>query len=76
VLVSGNGVVLFRTTSAAMRSEKVLAEAGLMIALVPTPRQFTSDCGLALRFPWEKADLVRALLSAAHIEASGIHRLF
>ena len=73
--MSGHGVVLFRTTSAAMRSEKVLTLAGLPISLVPTPRQFTSDCGLALRFPWDKADLVKALLAAARVEASGIHRL-
>ena len=51
--MSAYGVVLFHTTSAALRSEKVLQRAGLTVKLIPTPRQFSSDCGIALRFDQE-----------------------
>lgn len=69
------GIVLVHTTSAAIRSERVLLQAGLSIKLIPTPRQFSSDCTLAVRFLWEQAELVRTLLAAARVEISSIRML-
>lgn len=69
------GVVLVHTTSAALRCEKVLLNAGLSVKLIPTPRQFSSDCGIALRFPWEQAEQVRTLLAAAGVEIADIRPL-
>ncbi len=69
------GVVLFFTTSAAMRGEKVTQEAGLKIKLVPTPRQLSSDCGIALRFAWTDADGVRRCLEDKRVENDGLHRI-
>lgn len=68
------GVVLFHTTSAAIRSERVLLQAGVGVKLIPTPRQFSSDCGIAARFQWEQAELVRTLLSAARVEISHVEK--
>ena len=62
------GVVLFHTTSAAMRAEKRLKAAGLEVKLIPTPRELSSDCGVALRFPWPEAERVRGLLVEARVE--------
>jgi hypothetical protein len=70
--MSGYGVVLVRTTSAAMRSERVLLQAGVSVKIIPTPRQFSSNCGIAVRFAWEQAELVQTLLSAARVDISGI----
>jgi hypothetical protein len=58
-----------------MRSEKVLLKAGLSVKLIPTPRQFSSDCGIALRFPWEHVELVKTLLTTAQVEVAGIQPL-
>ncbi len=69
------GVILFHTTSSAMRTEKVLVKEGLSVKLVPTPREFSSDCGIALRFDWNQVEYVRALLEVAHIETDSIHPL-
>ena len=69
------GVVLFHTTSAALRAEKKLAADGLKVKLIPTPRQLSSDCGIALRFDWPQADTVRTSLEAAHVDFGGIHHL-
>jgi hypothetical protein len=73
--MSDFGVVLFHTTSAAFRAEKTLAKNGLIGKLVPTPRQFSSDCGMALRFGWSEVDRVRALLGAARVEIAALHAL-
>lgn len=45
------GYVLFYTSAAAFRAEKLSGAAGLPGArLIPTPRDLSSDCGVALRF--------------------------
>lgn len=69
------GVVLFYTTSSAIHAEKVLVKAGLIVKLVPTPRQFSSDCGVALRFDWGQLEDVRSLLQAADIDVDSVHPL-
>lgn len=67
------GVVLFYTSSAALRAEKILLKSGLTVKLIPTPREFSSDCGVALRFRWDDEQQVRALLNSANMEIAAIH---
>lgn len=69
------GVVLFCTTSAVMRAEKLLMKAGYSIKLIPTPREFSSDCGIALRFDWADYEQVKLMLDTAHLEIDAIHQM-
>ena len=69
------GVVLFYSTSAAIRAEKLTQEAGLTVKLIPVPRQLSSDCGISLRFEWDQADVVRSVLKEKGMETQGIHRI-
>ena len=69
------GVVLFHTTSSAIRAEKILKEDGFTVKLVPTPRQLSSDCGVALRFQWEQEERVKELLEEEKVEVAQLHRL-
>ena len=73
--MSDFGVVLFGTTSAALRAERVLGKTALRVKLIPVPREFSSDCGIALRFDWDLAARVQAELREAGVEPAGIHRL-
>jgi hypothetical protein len=73
--MSDFGVALFHTTSAALRAEKTIHKAGLTGKLIPTPRQYSSDCGFALRFDWTLAEQVRELLTRASVEIAGLHPL-
>jgi len=72
---SDYGVVLFYSTSAAIRAEKLTQGAGLKVKLIPVPRQLSSDCGISLRFEWDQADVVRSILEAKGVEIQGIHRI-
>ena len=72
---SDYGVVLFYSTSAAIRAEKLTKGAGLKVKLIPVPRQLSSDCGISLRFEWAQADEVRSVLEAKGVEIQGIHRI-
>lgn len=56
-----------------MKAEKALVRAGLVVRLVPTPRQFSSDCGFALRFDWAEEGRVASLLAQPGVEIEGIH---
>jgi len=69
------GVVLFHTTSSVMQAEKVLKKAGFSTKLIPTPRQFSSDCGISLRFVWTDYANVKSTLDAAKVEIQAIHQL-
>ena len=69
------GVVLFYTNSASIRAEKILRQENLTVKLIPTPRELSSDCGVALRFDWDQAEHVKALMDAARVENAGIHEM-
>ena len=69
------GVILFHTSSAALKAEKILLREGLQVKLIPTPREFSSDCGIALRFDWHRSERTRELLESARVEISSIRSL-
>ncbi len=69
------GVALFYTTSSVMRAEKLLIKKGFPIKLIPTPREFSSDCGIALRFDWNQHDQVKTRLETERVEIAAIHQM-
>jgi len=73
--MSAYGVILFHTTSAVLRAEKILVQEGLTVKIVPTPREFSTDCGIALRLDWSRTSSAQALLKSAKIEIAGIHKM-
>jgi hypothetical protein len=67
------GHVLFYTSAAAFRAEKLSGAAGIPGArLIPTPRELSSDCGVALRFMLEpgKAEESRAAMEHMLLDKS------
>ncbi len=65
-------MVLFHSASHAIRAEKVLKQAGHQIKMIPTPRQLSSDCGIALRFERVSERKVAAALEENSIPTRGI----
>ena len=70
-----HSVVLFHSTAHAIRAEKVLVGAGLSIKMIPTPRQLSSDCGMALRFDRAVEEQVARTLAEHKVPTNGIHAL-
>ena len=68
-----DGVILFHTTAMAMKAEKALTRAGYTVRLVPTPREYSSDCGVALRFTVVGKDLIISVLESSGVELASIH---
>ena len=73
--MSEYGVALFFTTSSVMGAEKSLIKRGFSVKLIPTPRQFSSDCGIALRFPWQRHMDILAIFESERIEYEAIRQL-
>jgi hypothetical protein len=63
------GVILFYNISSVMRAEKLLKK-DYSIKLIPIPRQFSTDCGIALRFDWSQSEQVKSVLDEAKVEIS------
>jgi hypothetical protein len=69
------GVVLFHSSSHALRAEKVLQQAGIVNKMIPTPRQLSSDCGMALRFDRADEEQVARALAEYKVPINGIHAI-
>ena len=63
-----HGVVLFHSTSGAIRAEKLAKKADLKVKLIPVPRHLSSDCGVCLRFESVDVESLQAILDASRVE--------
>jgi hypothetical protein len=68
-------IVLFHTSSARLRAEKIPIKGGPPVQLFPTPREFSSDCGAALRFFRGDESQLRALQDSANMKIQSIHKM-
>ncbi len=68
-------VVTFNATHYALKAEKVTKKEGLAVKLIPVPRQFSSNCGLALNFDCADKDKIVDIFEKTHIKVHGIHDL-
>jgi hypothetical protein len=70
------GVVTFEGTMQALRAEKRVKAAGVECRLMPTPRELSSTCALALAFAHADREAVAAALLADgwRVEAAYLYR--
>ena len=72
MMMSEYGIVLFHTTQAAIKAEKVLDQAGIKTKLLPVPRHISSNCGISLRFDVTLMAKVEAELASKGVPVSAI----
>ena len=68
-------VITFHTTAEAMAMERICREQGIDGRLMPAPRAFSADCGIAWCSPLSRRERLEALIADGGIEAAGIHVL-
>ncbi len=68
----GDCVAIFHSIHRVMKAEKLLKAEKLEILLIPVPRQLSSDCGLAIRFPLALRDELAGVLDAAGLAIAEI----
>jgi hypothetical protein len=69
------GVVLFDTTQAAIKAEKVLIQAGIKIKLIPIPRHISTNCGISIRFDLPMADEIKSILAENNVPVANVRSL-
>jgi hypothetical protein len=67
-------VAVFHSVHRVMKAEQLLKQVRADILLIPAPRQLTSDCGLAIRFPPEEAARVVELLRREGLLPAELYR--
>ena len=68
-------VILFHSTSHAIRAEKVLHKAGIQSKMIPVPRHLSSSCGVCVRIERTDREAARQALEAVGVEIDGVHDL-
>ncbi len=69
------GILTFQSTHHAMRAEKVLTKEGIKIKTIPTPRDITLSCGLAIRFEVEEIEKIKELKNEGKLDYKELHHL-
>jgi len=70
-----NDVILFHSTTVALKMEKLAKAEGVTVKLIPVPRHLSSDCTFALRFERRERATVDRILQENQIEHIGIDQL-
>lgn len=72
--MSDNWVLIFDTVHQVIKAEKALKKGVFEIRIIPTPREFSSDCGMAIEL---RGGIDRAvgLLRSVGAEPRGVHPL-
>ena len=68
-------IATFDTTHMALRFEKLCRAAGYDTRIVPVPRELSSSCGLACRYPCDRRGDVERLAAEHSIDVAGYHEL-
>lgn len=54
-------ILIFHSTHEVLKFEKILKKNDIKFEVIPTPREYSSDCGMALRLKEESRDVVNSL---------------
>jgi hypothetical protein len=71
----GDHLLTFDSTHQAMLSETLLESAGVTIMIIPTPRQITASCGLAIVHAAADQERVDTALAGQPVTISGRYRI-
>ncbi len=72
--MSDHWIIIFESVHFVMKAEKVLKEHGIDVNLVPTPRQISSDCGVALEVFEKKQNKIKNILQENALVPDGLYR--
>jgi len=68
-------VVIFYSTSAAIRAESLAKKDELIVKLIPVPRNLSSDCGICLQFNSADKQKIEEILKKNKVEYENIYKI-
>lgn len=69
------GVFTFKSTAHALKAERVLKNASAEFLMMPTPRQISTSCGLAIKVSSDKIPIYLEILSNGRVELDGAYSI-
>ncbi len=70
------GLITFKSTQFALQGESIFKEEEIDFKTIPTPREVSHSCGLALLFAIDDLEDVEALIENKKIEIENLYRYF
>lgn len=70
------GLITFKSTQFAIQGESIFKEEEIDFKTIPTPREVSHSCGLALLFAIDDLEDVEALIENKKIEIENLYRYF
>jgi hypothetical protein len=67
------GVITFFGSHHALRAENVMKGAGFPVRLIPGPREISPNCGVALRFCYDRREDALSLLRSRSVQIEAVH---
>lgn len=67
-------VTTFMSTQYAIQAEEVFKENNISFKTIPTPREITYSCGLAIMFELEDVDLVKKLVEEEKLSIDSLYK--
>ena len=68
-----DGLITFFGSYHAIRAETVLKRSGYAAQLIPGPKELSPNCGVALRFEYDRRDEVLAVLTEKRVRIDAVH---
>lgn len=68
------GLITFKSTHLALQGEAIFKEKNMIFKTIPTPREVSHSCGLALLFTSEDIDKVKDMIKDNLIDIDGLYR--
>lgn len=68
------GVITFKSTHHTIQAEDFLKDKGLSFKTVPTPREITKSCGLAILFSLTDLNIVEEVIDEKSITIDSVYR--
>ncbi|NLW39638.1 MAG: DUF3343 domain-containing protein [Tissierellia bacterium] len=69
------GVITFKSTHYAIQGDIAFKEQNINYRTIPTPREITRSCGLAIKFDLEDIDLVKDIIEKNKLTIDGIFKM-
>lgn len=69
------GVITFKSTQYAIKADNTFKNEEISYRTIPTPREITKSCGLAIRFDLEDIDKVKDIISKNKLETEGLFKV-
>ncbi|HLR21696.1 MAG TPA: DUF3343 domain-containing protein [Tissierellaceae bacterium] len=69
-----NGLITFESTSLALQGEAVFKQENIDFKTIPTPREVSHSCGLALLFDSDDIDKVKDVIEKGKINIDSLYK--